>query len=253
MTVYGVAHLTVTDRISYDRYTAKFMPILQQHNGRLLVADDDPRLIRTHGNPRSSSFSPSTTRSPSTSGTTRRSTRRSSRTAWPERRAHSSWHAGSRSGHDAHAVTIISVWRHGGRRPDAKINRLRAVSPFRHARTRELRKLAAATDLVEASAGTVLWRCGHLAREAHLVLNGDVDVTQDGLLVATIGAGHFVGARDVIDKQRRRFDAMTRSNSTLLVMHMSVLGWLLDEHPSLREAVLLDSLPSTSRESYWAI
>lgn len=45
MTVYGIAHLTITDRDSYDRYTPDFMPILRQYDGTLLVADDQPRVV----------------------------------------------------------------------------------------------------------------------------------------------------------------------------------------------------------------
>ena len=45
MTVYGIAHLSITDRTSYERYTEQFMPVLQQYNGTLLAADDQPRVV----------------------------------------------------------------------------------------------------------------------------------------------------------------------------------------------------------------
>ena len=45
MTVYGIANLTITDRATYERYTSKFMRILLQYEGTLLVADDQPRII----------------------------------------------------------------------------------------------------------------------------------------------------------------------------------------------------------------
>ncbi len=45
MTVYGVATFTITDRTSYERYAAAFMPILSKHNGRLLVAEDQPEVV----------------------------------------------------------------------------------------------------------------------------------------------------------------------------------------------------------------
>lgn len=45
MTVYGVAHLTITDRSSYERYAADFMPILRQYDGTLLVADEEPKVL----------------------------------------------------------------------------------------------------------------------------------------------------------------------------------------------------------------
>jgi uncharacterized protein (DUF1330 family) len=45
MTVYAIAQLTIHDRARYDRYVAGFMPILLHFGGRLLAADDHPRLI----------------------------------------------------------------------------------------------------------------------------------------------------------------------------------------------------------------
>ena len=45
MSVYGIVQLTITDQASYDHYAAAFMPILRQHNGTLLIADDNPRVV----------------------------------------------------------------------------------------------------------------------------------------------------------------------------------------------------------------
>jgi uncharacterized protein (DUF1330 family) len=46
MTVYGIANLTITDRATCNRYAPKFLPILRQYEGTLLVAaDDQPNVI----------------------------------------------------------------------------------------------------------------------------------------------------------------------------------------------------------------
>jgi uncharacterized protein (DUF1330 family) len=45
MTVYALAQLRIHDRESYDRYQARFMPILQKYSGRLLAADENPRVL----------------------------------------------------------------------------------------------------------------------------------------------------------------------------------------------------------------
>ena len=45
MTVYGIAQFNITDRASYDRYAAAFLPVLRQSAGRLLVADDDAEVV----------------------------------------------------------------------------------------------------------------------------------------------------------------------------------------------------------------
>lgn len=45
MTVYALAQLRIHDAESYNRYQAHFMPVLQKYNGRLLAADDAPRVL----------------------------------------------------------------------------------------------------------------------------------------------------------------------------------------------------------------
>jgi uncharacterized protein (DUF1330 family) len=44
MTVYALAQLTIHDRARYDRYQSRFMDVLQRHKGRLLAADENPRV-----------------------------------------------------------------------------------------------------------------------------------------------------------------------------------------------------------------
>ena len=45
MTVYALAQLHIHDRSAYDRYLAKFMPVLRKYSGRLLAADENPRVL----------------------------------------------------------------------------------------------------------------------------------------------------------------------------------------------------------------
>jgi uncharacterized protein (DUF1330 family) len=45
VTVYALAQLRIHDRAPYERYMARFMPVLQKYNGRLLAADESPRVI----------------------------------------------------------------------------------------------------------------------------------------------------------------------------------------------------------------
>ena len=45
MTVYLVAQLRFVDRPAYDRYQARFMDVFKQSEGRLLVADESPRVV----------------------------------------------------------------------------------------------------------------------------------------------------------------------------------------------------------------
>jgi uncharacterized protein (DUF1330 family) len=45
MTVYVVAQIRIHDRVRYDAYAAAFMPVLIQHGGRLLAADEAPEVL----------------------------------------------------------------------------------------------------------------------------------------------------------------------------------------------------------------
>lgn len=45
MTVYALAQLRIHDRAPYERYMARFMPVLEKYNGKLLAADEAPRVL----------------------------------------------------------------------------------------------------------------------------------------------------------------------------------------------------------------
>ncbi|MGQ0533707.1 MAG: DUF1330 domain-containing protein [Caulobacteraceae bacterium] len=45
MIVYALAQLRIHDRERYERYMGRFMPVLAKYNGRLLAADEAPRVL----------------------------------------------------------------------------------------------------------------------------------------------------------------------------------------------------------------
>ena len=45
MTVYVIAQLSFTDRAAYRRYQARFMEVMNRYQGRLLAADEKPRVL----------------------------------------------------------------------------------------------------------------------------------------------------------------------------------------------------------------
>ncbi len=51
MTVFVVAQLQFRDRMSYDRYQARFLEVFSLFAGRLLAADEDPQLIEGEARP----------------------------------------------------------------------------------------------------------------------------------------------------------------------------------------------------------
>lgn len=45
MAVYAIAQLKMTERAAYDRYQARFFDVFRKFNGRLLAADESPRVL----------------------------------------------------------------------------------------------------------------------------------------------------------------------------------------------------------------
>jgi uncharacterized protein (DUF1330 family) len=45
MSVYAIAQLKITDRAAYDRYQRKFMGAMKRFQGRVLAADERPKVI----------------------------------------------------------------------------------------------------------------------------------------------------------------------------------------------------------------
>jgi uncharacterized protein (DUF1330 family) len=45
MTAYVLAMLKFTDRAAYDRYQARFFGVFKKFNGRVMVADEKPKLL----------------------------------------------------------------------------------------------------------------------------------------------------------------------------------------------------------------
>lgn len=45
MTVYAIVQLKIHDRATYDRYVDRFMPVFQKFAGKVLAADDAPRVV----------------------------------------------------------------------------------------------------------------------------------------------------------------------------------------------------------------
>ena len=105
------------------------------------------------------------------------------------------------------------------RHRDEKIDLLRELPLFAGAHRRDLRQLAAATDLVRADAGRVLCRAGRRALETFIVVDGMVDLVVQGTTVASLQRGQIVGELDVIDAEPRSADVVAATDVTLLDDH----------------------------------
>lgn len=45
MTVFAIVQLKIHDRATYDRYVDRFMPVFEKFKGKVLAADDAPKVL----------------------------------------------------------------------------------------------------------------------------------------------------------------------------------------------------------------
>jgi CRP-like cAMP-binding protein len=124
------------------------------------------------------------------------------------------------------------------RNRDEKIDLLRELPLFAGAHRRELRELAATTDLVSADAGRVLCRAGQRALATYIVVDGVVDVVVQGATVTSLRRGQIVGELGVIDGEPRSADVVAATDVTLLAIHEAALRGLIETNHALRTALL---------------
>jgi CRP-like cAMP-binding protein len=123
-------------------------------------------------------------------------------------------------------------------RTDPKLALLRSLPTFAGARTRELRRVAAVTDVVTAEAGRVICRADRTALEVYVVVDGVIDVVAGGATLATLERGQLVGELGVLDGEPRTADVVAATDVTLLAIHGPAFKDLLETSPALRLAAL---------------
>lgn len=122
-------------------------------------------------------------------------------------------------------------------RNDHKITVLGHLPPFRAARRRRLRWLAAITEVVTATAGTVLHRADGRAPAAYLVVHGIVQVVDASGVATCRGRGDLVDDLGAATGGRHPVDAVAATDVTLLEIRSVDLRALFGECPSLLATV----------------
>lgn len=100
----------------------------------------------------------------------------------------------------------------------------------------ELRRIASIADEIDLRRGKVLTRQGGSGREFFVLLEGDVDVVQDGKRINTLGPGDFFGEMALISKQPRNATITATSPVRALVITETNFKRLLreDAHVSVK-------------------
>lgn len=127
------------------------------------------------------------------------------------------------------------------------LDTLRSVSLFSACNTKELEKVAKASEEITMTAGTLIVDQGQTGREAFVIIEGQVTVKRNNRKVATLGPGSVVGEMSLLDHGPRTATAICETDCTLLVIDQRRFLGVIDDVPAFSHK-LLASLASRIRE-----
>jgi CRP/FNR family cyclic AMP-dependent transcriptional regulator len=120
--------------------------------------------------------------------------------------------------------------------PSPKAARLRALPPFAGCSTAELEDLAGLVEESCRPAGATLTRQGGLGLEVFVIVEGEVDITRDGVHVATLSAGDVLGELALLGAGARTATATCRTDTSFLVVGAHAFPAVLDR-PTVGRAI----------------
>lgn len=121
---------------------------------------------------------------------------------------------------------------------DPKLELLHSIPLFERLGKPELQRLGQLTDETEAPSGRVLMREGEFGAEMFVIVSGRVAIDRDGERLAELGPGELFGEMAILSEGRRTATATALEPARLLVVAHREFHALMDEMPSVREAVL---------------
>lgn len=121
---------------------------------------------------------------------------------------------------------------------DAKREALKRSPLFEDLSRKELAELAKLTEDVDAPPGTALCEEGRAGREFFVIMEGEVEITQRGKRVGTLGSGDFLGEIALVEDVPRTATAIARTSIRFFVMTRRSFQRLLDSNPQVERKVL---------------
>ena len=104
--------------------------------------------------------------------------------------------------------------------------------------TRDLQRIAKASNEVSRPAGSVLVDQGDAGREAFVIIDGTATVKRNGRKVGTLGAGDSVGELSLLDHGPRTATVTADTDITVLVLSAREFAGVLEEVPGLAQKLL---------------
>jgi glucose-6-phosphate 1-dehydrogenase len=101
-----------------------------------------------------------------------------------------------------------------------------------------LHSLALALRPVVYAPGETIFRQGDAGREMYLVARGEVEVLDDGTLLAELGEGNYFGELSLLTDEPRAATARARTGCNLFLLSKRELLRVLRDHPRFARAIL---------------
>ena len=121
---------------------------------------------------------------------------------------------------------------------DAKLDMLQSVPLFAGLARSDLQRVAQLADTVDLPADKVLMRQGNSGAEMFVVESGSARVDRDGVEIARVGPGQFFGEMALVAEGPRTATVTTLAPSRMFVVGHREFHALMDDVPSVRDAVL---------------
>jgi CRP/FNR family transcriptional regulator, cyclic AMP receptor protein len=121
---------------------------------------------------------------------------------------------------------------------DAKLELLGNVRLFSPCNKRELARIAALVDEVEAPKGKVLVRQGDTGQECFVIVEGKAKATIRGKGTAMLGPGSFFGEMSLLDRGPRSATVTAETDMRLLVLGSREFSALINEVPPVAVRIM---------------
>ncbi len=118
------------------------------------------------------------------------------------------------------------------------LDTLRSVPLFSGCSTKELERVAKASEEIVMTQGTLIVDQGQTGREAFVILDGEVLIKRNNRKVATLGPGAIVGELSLLDHGPRTATAVCETDCTLLVIDQRRFLSVIDHIPALSHKLL---------------
>ncbi|CAB4363216.1 MAG: cyclic nucleotide-binding domain-containing protein [Actinobacteria bacterium] len=120
----------------------------------------------------------------------------------------------------------------------AYLEHLRNVSLFQGCSTKDLEKIAKASDQISMPAGSLIVDQGQTGREAFVLVEGTVIVRRNGKKINTMGPGTVVGELSLLDHGPRTATVICETDCVLLLLDQRHFMGVLDAVPTLAHKLL---------------